>query len=168
VWHNSLIALHTISGLAALVAGCVALRRGDLFRTYEWSLAGTILFVALAVGVDWAELDTPARALFAALGALGAFMVWRAEQARRLRPVGSDGPSARYVDHVGFTLVALFDAFVVIAVLDLGGPGWLVAAVGVIVAIVGHFVLVAVRDRLVPAAQAQRRQRRRGASGPPR
>jgi hypothetical protein len=76
-------------------------------------------------------------------------MVWRADQARRIRPSDSAGPSARYVGHVGFTLISLFDAFTVVLVLDLGAPGWLVAAAGVLIAVAGSFVLGAIRERLV-------------------
>jgi len=78
-------------------------------------------------------------------------MLWRAASTRSIRPP-SAGPSPRYVAHVGFTLVALLDAFLVVAVLNLGAAGWVVAAVGLLVAGAGHFVLRAVRDRLVPAA----------------
>lgn len=72
--------------------------------------------------------------------------MWRAAQARRIRPTAGQGPPPdRYLDHVGFTLVALFDAFIVVAVLNLGAPGWLVATAGVGIAVAGHFVLRAVR-----------------------
>ena len=53
-------------------------------------------------------------------------MVWRATRARRVRPTVASGPSPVYLEHVGFTLVALFDAFCVIAVLDGGAPSWIV------------------------------------------
>ncbi len=88
--------------------------------------------------------DVGTRVLFTGFVMLGLFMVWRAGQARRMRPSGSAGPSVRYVAHVGFTLVALFDAFIVIAVLNGGAPGWLVVTAGVLVAVAGHFVLRAV------------------------
>ena len=55
---------------------------------------------------------------------------------------------------MGFTLVALFDAFVVILVLDLGAPGWLVAAAGVLIAVAGHLALRAVRERLIETTAA--------------
>jgi hypothetical protein len=51
--------------------------------------------------------------------------------------------------HVGFTLISLFDAFTVVLVLDLGAPGWLVAAAGVLIAVAGSLVLGAIRERLV-------------------
>lgn len=161
MWHTVFIILHTLAGVIAFVAGCVAIRRGSLFATYLWSMVGMVLFLVLAIAVNWGELDTPTRILFSAFFVLGAVMVWRAAQARRLVPSGSTGPSRRYIDHVGFTLVALFDAFVVITVLDLGAPGWAVAAAGVLVAIAGHFAL-----RAYSAGLAGTRTLRTGADTP--
>jgi len=141
MWHTILITLHAVAGVVALVSGLVAVRRGRLFDVYLWSLAGMAVFLLFAVAVTWAEIDAGTRALFGAFLVLAGVMVWRAVRARRIRPTGSDAPSPRYLDHVGFTLVALFDAFVVIAVLDFGWPIWLVAGTGVAIAIAGHFAI---------------------------
>jgi hypothetical protein len=152
MWHSAFITLHAASGVVSFVAGCTVLRRGTLFRTYLWSLAGMALFLALAIAAEWGTLGTALRVLFSAFVVLAGFMVWRADQARRIRPTAATGPSATYVEHVGFTLVALFDAFVVIAVLNAGGPAWLVATGGVLIAVAGHFALRTARSRLVPSA----------------
>jgi hypothetical protein len=76
-------------------------------------------------------------------------MVGRAWLAGRQRPAGDAGPAAGYIAHVGFTLVALFDAFAVITVLNSGAPVWSVVAAGVVVAVIGHYTLRAVRNRLL-------------------
>jgi hypothetical protein len=155
--HTVLITLHAVAGVVAFVAGCVALRNGTLFATYLWSLVATILLVALAVAEEWGSLDGAARVLFVAFVALGGLMVWRAARARRTRPAPGQGPpSDRYLDHVGFTLVALFDAFLVVAVLNLGAPGWLVATTGVGIAVAGHFVLRAVKAGYALSATSTR------------
>lgn len=88
-----------------------------------------------------AQINTGARVLFAAFVGLAWFMVWLAARARRIRPSGSARPSRRYLDHVGFTLVALFDAFAVITVLDLGAPIWLVVGTGLAIALAGHLAI---------------------------
>jgi len=36
-----------------------------------------------------------------------------------------------YRDDVGFTVIALFDGFVIVSSLDLGAPIWLVVVIGV-------------------------------------
>ncbi|WP_022885347.1 hypothetical protein [Glaciibacter superstes] len=45
-----------------------------------------------------------------------------------------------FVNHVGFTLISLFDGFVIVAAIDLHAPPWLVASLaigGVIAGIIG-------------------------------
>ncbi len=149
MWHTIVIATHALAAGVALFAGCIAIRRGTLFGTYLWSLVVMEAFLVLAIAAEWSVTDVIGRVLFAAFALLGLFMVWRADQARRIGPGGSAGPSANYVAHVGFTLVALFDAFIVILVLDAGAPVWLVATAGVLIAVIGHFALRAVHERLV-------------------
>lgn len=156
--HAALIALHTIAGLTALVVGGVATRRASFFGTYFWSLTACILLLAAVIAVDWSDLDASAR-LFTAFVALGAYMIWRATQARRLLPTMSDQLSPRYLDHLGFTLVALLDAFVVILVLDLGAPTWLVVTIGVLVAAAGHRTITTLKRRLTTTANAPGHQR---------
>jgi hypothetical protein len=153
--HSVFIAVHAAAGVVAFAAGAVALRRGALFQLYLWSLVGMALFLVLAIAADWGQLDTASRVLFSAFVALAGVMLWRAVQAARLLPTGGAAPSAAYVNHIGFTLVALFDAFIVIAVLDVGAATWLVVAVGIAVAVAGHFVLKAVRNRLTSTAETR-------------
>lgn len=152
MWHTIFIALHAAAGAIAFVAGAVALRRGALFQIYLWSLAGMGLFLVPAIALEWSRLDTPSRVLFSALAVLAAVMLWRAVMASGVLPAPGTPPSASYVNHVGFTLIALFDAFIVVTVLNLGASGWLVAAVGIAVGVAGHFALVATRTRLTAGA----------------
>jgi len=141
MWHVILIAAHATAGLIALVTGVVAMRHGRLFDVYLGSLAGMTLFLTLAIGARWDAIDTAGRVLFTAFAGLAGLMVWRATLARRVRPTDASRPSTSYLDHVGFTLVALFDGFCVIAVLDAGAPVWVAVGTGVVIAIAGHFAL---------------------------
>jgi hypothetical protein len=136
MWHTVLIALHAATGTVALLAGLFAHRSRALFRTYLWSLVATVAFLAAAVAEEWGRIDGLSRALFGAFVVLGLVMVSLAFDARR-----QHAASPRYVDLVGFTLVSLFDAFVVITVLNVGAPVALVVASGLVVAVAGHFVL---------------------------
>jgi hypothetical protein len=43
--------------------------------------------------------------------------------------------------HVGFTLVALWEGFVVVLAIDLGAPGWLVAVLAALGLVVGNRAL---------------------------
>ncbi len=112
------------------------------------------VFLLGAIAAEWAGLDTATRVLFGAFAVLGMFMVWRGWQAGRLRPGRSKRPSRRYVAHIGFTLIALFDAFVVIAVLNAGADVWLVVAAGLAVAVAGHFTMRAIARRVTEPAEA--------------
>src|SRR6266498_1311716 len=105
MWHGILIGAHAVSGLVALVAGVVAMRRGRLFDVYLGALAGMAIFLVLAVGVGWDALDAGGRGLFTAFAGLAGVMVWLAGRARGERPSGGFAPSARYLDRVGFTVV---------------------------------------------------------------
>jgi hypothetical protein len=79
-------------------------------------------------------------------------MLWRGTRARRIAAT-SPQRSARELDHLGFTLVALFDAFVVIGALDLGAPGWLLGVVAIAVAAIGHAWITRLKSRLVPPSR---------------
>jgi hypothetical protein len=150
MWHTVLIAGHALSGSVALLAGCVAHRGRGLFGTYLWALTACVALLVAAVVEQWTRLDGPARGLFGAFAALGAVLLWLAFGARRL-----PAPSPRYVDRVGFTLVALADAFVVITVLNAGAPAAAVVAAGVVVAGLGHLVLRVVKARLAERTLVQ-------------
>jgi hypothetical protein len=148
VLHNVFIGTHAGLGVVAFIAGIIAMPRGKLINVFLWTVVGTIAFLVAALGVEWDTLDTTEQVLFAALTVLGIYMVIRAVQAVKVRPARTGGPTPAYIDHVGFNLIALFDAFVVIVVLDLGGPIWLMAAVAFVVALVGHFAVRAMKYRL--------------------
>lgn len=156
MWHTIFITVHAVTAGIAMLAGCVAIGHRALFGTYLWSLVAMEVFLVLAVIEEWTVIDVAAQVVFVGFAVLGLFMLWRADQARRIRPTESRGPSASYIAHMGFTLVALFDAFIVILVLNLGAPVWLVAAVGVLLAVVGHFMIHLVRDKLVGSPGDQR------------
>ncbi len=149
--HDVLIAAHAAAGVIAFAAGCAAISRRSAFAVYFASLVALVVFLAAVLGVDWPRLDGPSRSLYAVLTMLGGYLIWRAVQARRLLPTGSAHRSGRYLDHLGFTLVALFDGFAIIAVLTAGGPGWLAASIGVLGVGVGHVAIRRLKARLTAA-----------------
>jgi hypothetical protein len=148
VWHTLFIALHAASATLALVAGLVALRGGRLFALYRWAMLGMALALAAAIAAGWPGYTGALRVVYVGLAVLAAAMVARANLAARMLPARTGGPTWRYLDHVGFTLIALADGFVVVAVLDAGAPGWATAAAGVAVAVGGHLGLRARQLRL--------------------
>ena len=133
-----LIVLHTLAGLLAFSFGCAVIRppedtRGVRFRIYLGSLVALVVFLVAAIGSHWPDLATMPRVIYIALTGLGLFMVWRAWRARTA-PVQDE----RYVEHVGFTLIALFDGFVIVSAIDLDAPVWLVFVIAVAGVLVGR------------------------------
>lgn len=152
--HTVFIVLHALSGAVAFGCGCLALRRTAWFAAYFWSLLAMVAFVGAAVAVSWTEFDLVTRLLFSGLGLLAAVMIWRAVLARQLVRAGGRHPTSGFVDHVGFTVISLLDAFVVVAVLDLAAPVWAVVAAGVVGGIAGHVAIGRVRRALLSASAA--------------
>lgn len=140
--YGVLIWSHAATATVALVAafGSRDRRWFGVYHVAMWAMVG---FLVAAVAVDVGGRDLARHLVTAALVVLAAVMVWRAELARRTRI--TDPP--RFVGHVGFTIVGLIDAFVVVTVVNSGAPGWLTATVGVLIAVAGHLVIHAVRDR---------------------
>ena len=108
-----------------------------------------LLFMAAAIVAHWTDLDPTARLIFLGLGILGLYMLWRATHAgTRLRGQGPDW-QPRYIDDIGFTLIALFDGFVIVSAIDLGAPAWLVVVIAVAGVVAGQLIMGRVKARLV-------------------
>jgi hypothetical protein len=139
--RTGLIAAHAASAVIAFTLGVgLAARRGRhpaQALSYLIALALMAVFVTTAVILDWHALTPAIRGIFTALLALAAYTVWRGYRARgKLAVGGASLPGA--LDDLGFTLIALFTAFVVVLANDLGGPVWLVVALGVLAVAVGR------------------------------
>lgn len=141
MWHTIFVAAHAFTATSALIAGILTVLRSRSFATYLGSLVAMELFLMLAIAVQWPAYNWPERAVFASLAAFGGVVVWQGGRAWQARPVNGVTISVRCYEHLGFTLVALVDAFLVVTVLNAGAPGWAVAATGVVVALAGHLAL---------------------------
>lgn len=144
--HTLLIAGHAVAGVVALVLGCVVLRpprRSDspLFRTYLVAVIALVVFLVVVVVVDWPILDGGQRVTFSLLTVLGVFTGWRALRAHWLLARRTPGWPPVYVDHVGFSVISLFDGFVLVGAIDLGAPLPVVVGVGVLGVVAGVLVL---------------------------
>lgn len=151
--HTVLVVLHAAAGTIAVGCGAAALRRTGWFAGFYWSLLAMGGFVLAAVVVGWPDLDTVTRLVFAALLVLAAAMVWRAELARRLRRDGRY-PTRATVAHIGFSLVGLLDAFLVVTVLNLGATTLVVVGIAIAVALVGHLLVGRAQRRLLVGSPA--------------
>jgi hypothetical protein len=107
------------------------------FRVYLGALVTMMLFMVSAIAVAWPGLGRSERLVYTGLAVLGAYMLVRAVRARGLLSRRGPGWLPRYLDDIGFTLISLFDGFVIVSAIDLGAPGWLVAVVAVAGVVVG-------------------------------
>jgi len=145
--HNILIVLHASAGAISFFAGCFLIfsprfaSNQRLFGLYWWSLVGLVIFLAGAMFAYWAKYSGAERIIFPALSVLGLYMLYRARHAKRLLKDPQSASKHDYIEHIGFTLISLFEGFVIVSVLNAGGPGWLVALLAIIGVLVGRSVI---------------------------
>lgn len=136
------IILHTISGLVCFVSGCLLLsvKGGKKYKkalpTFIVALLGLIIFLVGAIISHWNELDTVTRIVYGGLFLLSLYMMYRALQARQ-KLVASTSRNLSYVDDIGFPLIALFNGFIIVALIDLGAHMAVVIIGAVVAAIIG-------------------------------
>ena len=143
--HAMFIYAHAACGAAAFVFGLVGLRpraKGvpTMFRPYLGALWLMVVFLIVVVGIDWMNLGPIDRSVYGALTLLALYTGWRGWRALRNLQSRATGWKGNYIDDVGFTLIALFDGFVIISALDLGAPTWLIAIIGILGILVGLVV----------------------------
>jgi hypothetical protein len=152
VMHNLLIGVHALCAIAACVFGVLVIWRipeqvsGNV-RAYLSALSLMALFLLIVVLFDWANIDTARRVVYSALLVLVAYTSWRGWHAARVLAHRNGVWRDAYVEDVGFTLISLFDGFVVVSAIDLGAPMWLVVVIGVIGIVVGRVGVVRVKIR---------------------
>jgi len=150
--HDLLIVLHAAAGVVCFAAGAAALTvtttRSWQFAVYAASLAGMVLFMIIVVAVDWPDLDGSARGIYTSLILLGGYMLWRGARARTRLARHDDGWRAKYADDIGFTLISLFDGFVIVSAIDLGAPVWLVIVIAMLGVAGGITAMNQVKRRL--------------------
>jgi hypothetical protein len=146
--HTVMIVLHATAGVVAFAAGSFALfppraeqRATQLFWVYLVSLGLLVVFLVGAMAAHWQELGTTERVIFSALLVLGLYMVRRALMAQGLLRRRGEAWRVPYMEHIGFTLISLWDGFVIVLAIDLGAPGWLVAVLAVLGVVAGNRAL---------------------------
>jgi uncharacterized membrane protein len=136
--HNILIMLHATAAAISFFVGCLLIfapaymSNQRLFSFYFWSLVGMVILLIGAMFVYWNEYSDTERVVFPILLGLGMFMLYRTHNASRLLKARQNDWKPGYIEHIGFTLISLFEGFVIVTVLNAGGPGWLVALLAIL------------------------------------
>lgn len=151
--HDVLINLHAASATIAFLAGSLLIyypayttdRR--LFGIYFWSLMGMAILLAGAIFVYWGEYSEIERIVFPGLMGLALFMVFRGWGAGLVLETQQKNWKLGYVEHIGFTLISLFEGFIIVSGLNAGWPGWLVAILAVAGLLAGRWIIASAKRR---------------------
>jgi uncharacterized membrane protein YfcA len=153
VLHDVLIILHAASATISFFAGGILIfslghaSAPRWFGLYWWTLVGMVVLLAGAMLVYWAEYSGVERIVFPGLFALGIYMLYRARSASRLLQVRTPSWKHDSIEHIGFTLISLFEGFFIVSGLNLGLPGWLVAILAILGVLVGRWAIGLARRR---------------------
>ncbi len=145
-FHTLSIVVHALSGIGAFVVGIVLIFQRDTLRQRQFGVVFVVLLVLLEVFLVIAilshvtSLPGMMQIIFGGLAILGLYMIWRAVQALSVlrEPHGNQGA---VIDHIGLTLISLFDGLAFISAIDLQAPGWLVAVIAVGAVAIGIYAL---------------------------
>jgi uncharacterized membrane protein len=119
-----------------------------LFSLYAWFLIGLVVFLAGAMLVYWTQYSRIERILFPGLFGLGLYMLYRAHSAHHLLANRQGNWKQAAIEHNGFTLILLLEGFIIVMVLNSGGPGWLVALFAILGIVLGRRAIGSAQQRV--------------------
>jgi hypothetical protein len=91
--------------------------------------------------VYWTNYSSVERIIFPGLFVLGIYMLYRARNANLLRKAHQNNWTQGYIEHIGFTLISLFEGFIIVSGLNSGFPGWLVALLAILGVLAGRWMI---------------------------
>jgi hypothetical protein len=107
--------------------------------------------MVVLVTIDWNDLEVGSRVAFGALTGLGAVMAYRMARAYREASARQQKWQHRYIDHVYFTYISLWEGFVILPALNLPLPQLSVPLVAVAVLLIGHALIARYKARVLSA-----------------
>jgi hypothetical protein len=107
-----------------------------------------VILLAGAILVSWKNYSTLERVIFPGLFVLGIYMLYRARNANLLRKTRQNEWTQDYIEHIGFTLISLFEGFIIVSGLNSGVPGWLVALLAILGVLAGRWMIGFAQRRL--------------------
>lgn len=152
--HNILIILHAISATISFFVGCLLILSPKPATDQQWfnfywgTLIGMVILLAGAILVSWTNYSTLERVIFPGLFVLGIYMLYRARNANLLRKTWQNDGTQGYIEHIGFTLISLFEGFIIVSGLNSGVPGWLVALLAILGVLAGRWMIGFAQQRV--------------------
>jgi uncharacterized membrane protein YfcA len=145
--HNVLIILHASAATLSFVAGCLLIflpiytSNQRLFSFYWWSLIGMVIILLGAILVYWTKYSITERIIFPGLLILAFYMLYRARSANHLLGAQQNDWKHGYIEHIGFTLISLFEGFIIVSGLNSGISGLLVALAAILGVLIGRWAI---------------------------
>lgn len=153
-----LVVIHAAAGVGGLLTGLPSLapprptdNRTWLRRLYIASIAILLTSMVALIAVDWDGLTGGSRVAFSALTVLGAVMAYRLTRAQREASAQAANWQPRYISHVYFTYISLWEGFVILPALNLPFPQLSVPAVAVAVLLIGGALIARYKKRVLTA-----------------
>jgi hypothetical protein len=137
VIHTALIVVHAAAAVISFGLGCALMAKPPLspraprLIAYVVSLGIAVAALSIVVAVDWQDLDPIRQTLFALLVALALVLLGRSVLALRAVRRQAGRWRRRFLAHIGFVLISLFDGFCIVFAIDLKLPPWAIAAAAV-------------------------------------
>lgn len=148
------IATHTLAALAALAAGILVLWKNRGVRVHALAITAMTATLAVAMTLGWSDrYESATRIIFSGLAVLAAVMTYIAIRTVRRTTGGPGSPTVETVDAIGFNVISLVTAGVIVPVVNMGA-GIIGTAVAIVVSVVGTRTLVHRRRRQVSADAA--------------
>lgn len=151
--HSILINLHAITATVSFLAGSLLIfspaysTNQKLFSLYLWTLVGMVILLAGGILVYWEEYTGVERIVFPGLLGLALFMLFRGWGAGLVLRAQQNDWKLGYIEHIGFTLISLFEGFIIVSGLNSGLPGWLVAIAAVLGLFAGRWIIAFAKRR---------------------
>ena len=161
VLRTVFLSLHVAGGVVGLLVGAFAIRpplthdfRLLLRRAYAAALVVLLVFLAATVVVDWTRLQVMQQVIYVGLITLAVYMVTRVFLSFRVARQQLNSWETKYMNHIYFTYISLWEGLVIVGLFDLGAPALLIAAVAVGVVILGAVLFNSYKGRLAAGKAA--------------
>ena len=152
--HNVFIILHAAAATISFFTGSFLIlskwstQLQRVYTLYWWTLVGMVVLLAGAILVYWLEYTSVERIIFSGLFVLGIYMLYRARNAGHLLEAQQNNWKHNYIEHIGFTLISLFEGFIIVSGLNSGFPGWLVAVLAILGVLLGRWLIAFAQRRV--------------------
>ncbi|MGH2684136.1 MAG: hypothetical protein ACRDJP_01550 [Actinomycetota bacterium] len=156
--RGTLVLIHASAGIAGLITGLVSLAPPRTPSTRRWWRGVYLLCIAVLlatltalIAIDWDSLDGIARIAFPALAVLAVVMAVRVVRANQVAVSKGSRWRERYIDHVYFSYISLWEGFVILPALNLPLPQVTVPVVAIAVLLVGHVLITRYKRAVLTA-----------------